>query len=145
MDYIYSTSLNLYWFISVEDDLKKDSGPSRDQEKNSNTLTDPGLLRGKPLKQTRCTICNKNLPSPSQLAQHLLIHTGEKPFECGTCGKCFRSSGDLRKHINLHTREKRYECDICEKFYYDASALRRHKFVHTGEKSYECDTCGKLF
>ncbi|XP_008060104.1 zinc finger protein 705A-like isoform X2 [Carlito syrichta] len=96
-------------------------------------------------KLYECYLCRKAFSNCSNLRQHEMIHTGERPYECHLCGKAFIQNSDLKKHNRTHTGEKPYECHFCEKTFSQSSNLRQHERIHTGEKPYECHLCGKAF
>ncbi len=68
-----------------------------------------------------------------------------KNFGCGLCERRFYKNASLAEHMRMHTGEKPFSCDVCEKTFAQNSALTRHKRTHTGEKPYECETCQKVF
>ncbi|KAM7369517.1 hypothetical protein PAMP_010836 [Pampus punctatissimus] len=45
-----------------------------------------------------CHICGKDKKCRSQLARHVIIHTGERPFPCDLCPARFNRSGNLQQH-----------------------------------------------
>ncbi|XP_061821310.1 zinc finger Y-chromosomal protein 1-like [Nerophis lumbriciformis] len=45
-----------------------------------------------------CHICGKDKKCRSQLARHIIIHTGERPFGCELCGARFNRHGNLQQH-----------------------------------------------
>ncbi|XP_071340347.1 zinc finger protein ZFP2-like [Trachinotus anak] len=45
-----------------------------------------------------CHICGKDKKCRSQLARHVIIHTGERPFACDLCAARFNRSGNLQQH-----------------------------------------------
>uniref|UniRef100_A0A803KAK2 C2H2-type domain-containing protein n=1 Tax=Xenopus tropicalis TaxID=8364 RepID=A0A803KAK2_XENTR len=92
-----------------------------------------------------CTECGKNCASNSDLRNHLRIHTGEKPFACTECGKSFRVKVELGNHRRAHIGEMPFACADCGKRFLHNSGLLRHRRVHTGEKPFVCTECGKSF
>lgn len=43
-----------------------------------------------------CGICGKKFVCVTTMKRHLVIHTGEKPYECNLCGKQYTQKGNLR-------------------------------------------------
>uniref|UniRef100_A0A3P8VB14 C2H2-type domain-containing protein n=1 Tax=Cynoglossus semilaevis TaxID=244447 RepID=A0A3P8VB14_CYNSE len=50
----------------------------------------------------------------SYLQQHVIIHTGQKPYKCSDCGKEFAFLQNMRTHQRLH-QEKPFRCTCCRK------------------------------
>merc|ERR1712228_270261 len=42
--------------------------------------------------------CYQQFASNQNLQRHLMIHSGEKPFECAVCKRKFRQRDELRRH-----------------------------------------------
>uniref|UniRef100_A0A3B4UKR1 Zgc:66448 n=1 Tax=Seriola dumerili TaxID=41447 RepID=A0A3B4UKR1_SERDU len=117
-------------------------------------------------------LCGKGFRFSSYLQQHLIIHTGKKPYKCPDCGKDFscgrnysrasaldahrrcheeklvksrnRSSGD-----SFHTEEPFY-CSECKKSFNGHIALFNHQRWHANHsddsaKRFPCEECGKVF
>ncbi len=51
-----------------------------------------------------CDNCSKDFSSMAMLRQHVLIHTGEKPFACNYCPKAFNVKSNWRRHERTHER-----------------------------------------
>ena len=99
-----------------------------------------------------CRYCGKNFTRPHSLKRHLLIHTGERPYECDICQARFNQTTHLRSHkknchdifwIFLQVSEK--ICPYCGKQFQSPFATRRHILIHTNEKPYKCEICGTGF
>ena len=45
-----------------------------------------------------CPICQKGFSVKSSLKRHMMLHTGEMPYECLSCGKRFRQRSNLTRH-----------------------------------------------
>ena len=51
-------------------------------------------------KDISCIVCNKKLSSNYTLKNHMLLHTGEKPFNCDHCEVAFVRKPQLVSHLN---------------------------------------------
>eukprot|EP00040_Diaphanoeca_grandis_P014243 m.72126 g.72126 ORF g.72126 m.72126 type:complete len:335 (-) comp24429_c0_seq3:1691-2695(-) len=77
-----------------------------------------------------CSWCAKPFKYPSQLKEHIRVHTREKPYPCGYCSKAFSHSSALTQHERIHTGEKPFQCSWCDKSFSQSSNLKRHERVH---------------
>lgn len=81
-------------------------------------------------KTYTCGFCGKNCYTPSKLDQHLLTHTGEKPFMCSVCNSSFRQKAHLTQHLTVHTGEKPFKCSACSKTFTRKSTCKGHFLTH---------------
>ena len=70
------------------------------------------------VKETLCTICNKEFSSTYKVATHMKRHQGSLDFPCSECDSRFVSTASLNKHKLSH--QKSFQCELCQK----SSSLR---------------------
>ena len=73
-----------------------------------------------------CTMCEKSFSYGSQLARHLLTHTGEKLHKCAQCNKSFSLAEHLKMHLLTHAGVKPHKYGQCNSSFSQAGHLRRH-------------------
>lgn len=70
--------------------------------------------------------CPATFMTRSGLANHQVVHTGERKWKCEYCGKGFRVKTTLQKHMHTHTKKHQHCCVFCEKGFFDKIQLKHH-------------------
>uniref|UniRef100_UPI00398F418A zinc finger protein 148-like n=1 Tax=Pristiophorus japonicus TaxID=55135 RepID=UPI00398F418A len=92
-----------------------------------------------------CEQCSAAFRTNYHLQRHILIHTGEKPYQCSQCSMRFIQKYLLQRHEKIHTGEKPFHCDECDMRFIQKYHMERHKRTHSGEKPYQCEYCLQYF
>jgi KRAB domain-containing zinc finger protein len=98
-----------------------------------------------------CYVCGKVFSKKYFLQNHLLIHSGAKPYTCEVCNKSFRQKGHLQRHQKIHSGERNYQCCYCSKRFTRQEHLTAHeKSLHqpSGMKEVSlsiCKICNRSF
>lgn len=85
-----------------------------------------------------CEVCRKKCQSNHALAEHMRVHTDERPYACTfeCCGARLKTSDQLTRHVRLHTGERPFVChyDGCEGKFVSCGELQVHiECNHTPE------------
>ncbi|XP_013788673.1 zinc finger protein 366-like [Limulus polyphemus] len=96
--------------------------------------------------QTRrysCTVCGMKFMKEHHLKAHRFTHSSVKPFFCPICGRSFSLKANMERHVLIHSADKRFTCEVCGKKFTQAQTLRAHMVSHSEVKPYSCSICGK--
>lgn len=99
---------------------------SRCHSLSKKRLTDKQNDPKKPKEKFQCWHCGKVVNTRCNLAVHLRVHTGEKPYQCKFCLKRFSVWTSRQEHENIHTGVKPFQCEPCSKGFKQRSALLKH-------------------
>ncbi|GIY09131.1 hypothetical protein CDAR_534981 [Caerostris darwini] len=90
----------------------------------------------KSLKRHQCPFCFYSSTNATHVKDHVLTHTGERPYRCASCDKGFTRKSSLKSHILLlHTIKPKVKCPLCDASYTQQHDLRSHmSFIHSGEQ-----------
>ncbi|XP_069999037.1 zinc finger and BTB domain-containing protein 7B isoform X10 [Penaeus vannamei] len=81
-------------------------------------------------KLRRCPHCPYVTTYATNMKNHALTHTKEKPYACPYCPYRCIQKGSLKVHLCTHTGEKPYSCPHCPYQSADNGNLKRHIATH---------------
>ena len=97
-------------------------------------------------EKNSCQICLKTFTTAQSRDNHMITHTGEKPYSCEICGKSFSRSSHLNQHMRTHIGEKPYSCEICGKSFSQSGHRKRHMDKHKdNDNAQKNETCLCVF
>lgn len=92
-----------------------------------------------------CEQCNRHFIN---LGEHMMVHTGLRPFECQTCNKKFTTKRNLSLHSMRHLNASKYACtyEKCSAAFCTQMQLEYHvKKIHVRSFTDFCPMCSKGF
>jgi predicted RNA-binding Zn-ribbon protein involved in translation (DUF1610 family) len=80
-----------------------------------------------------CNICGKRFHRKDVQANHMFLHSGQRPFGCAHCGKAFAFKSNLSTHLATHPtdaghRQIEFPCPECGKKFRHRSSLTLHRY-----------------
>ncbi|XP_026757297.2 zinc finger protein 569-like [Galleria mellonella] len=109
------------------------------------TVLENHLMTHSGIKPYSCNICPKKFARAENKIIHMRSHFGIKPFICEICGKTSTKSQDLIRHMKIHSDERNYSCSSCKLQFKRSGDLTSHIRTHTGARPYRCLTCDKRY
>ncbi|KAF8528425.1 hypothetical protein BU17DRAFT_80766 [Hysterangium stoloniferum] len=80
------------------------------------SIPKPRLPPSDPARKYVCSECGNRFSKQSTLRNHMLTHTGERPFACTHpgCGRRFSMACNMQRHMRTHTSASAFEIDQVE-------------------------------
>ncbi|XP_060707001.1 zinc finger and BTB domain-containing protein 12-like [Hemiscyllium ocellatum] len=89
-----------------------------------------------------CSVCAQAFQHPEHLVAHMKAH---KLFMCPRCGKVFHQRVNLARHVHVHTGIKPYLCTVCGRAFTQNRSLKDHMNLHSGARPHCCHYCHMSF
>lgn len=82
-------------------------------------------------------MCSKKFKLKRRLQNHILRHKAavDRKHKCSECEKSFITGGDLRQHLLSHTGHKPYKCRTCGEFLRYRAQVAAHKKAHKKDRA----------
>ncbi|GIY04123.1 hypothetical protein CDAR_317041 [Caerostris darwini] len=77
--------------------------------------------------------CNYSTFILTNMKNHILTHTGERPFPCPQCDARFARKDTLKKHLVVHLGQHAFVCTVCSKSFTQKRFLKQHEKTHHHE------------
>ncbi|XP_057324333.1 zinc finger protein 260-like [Microplitis mediator] len=78
-------------------------------------------------KARQCDFCGMRFKKFSEVASHVRrFHTFERPHTCEFCSKAFYSIYSLKQHVMIHTGQKPFACSECNMKFTQKGNLAKH-------------------
>ena len=91
-------------------------------------------------KKHACEVCNKRFMKPHEVTNHMVTHTGLKPYQCNICHKMYAHRQSLNRHYDMiHCIS--YDCYTCGKPHMSRRALNVHVQNTHQQRLYDCPIC----
>ncbi|XP_043230911.1 uncharacterized protein LOC122386115 [Amphibalanus amphitrite] len=92
-----------------------------------------------------CKICHRQF-KVTNLRQHMLTHTGMRPFKCEICSAVFTRRSDVFRHVKIvHQQEKPFKCSKDGMEFSDRKAFKMHMERHKQPALFACKVCDFRF
>lgn len=92
-----------------------------------------------------CKVCHRSL-KVTNMKQHMLSHSGQRPFKCEFCWAAFTRRSDVFRHVKiLHHQEKPFKCSKDGKEFSDRKSLKAHMEMHKRPALFACKVCDFRF
>lgn len=118
----------------IDSDVESDSGVEDVNPLKFCLVTMDGGQVEEKVRKYQCSYCLKKFGWPTDLKRHILIHTGERPFQCKSCDCSFTRNFLLKKHQRkCHSNETKVDLPelkpislILKKRKQEKSQIKRH-------------------